>query len=235
MAVGILSLTASINPAWPTLLALAGVILLGLIAGRIPIGALPRPPRWFFAVLALGALVSLRSTATPLVHLGALPLSLGGLGTWGRVTLLLILLVLGAALIGWTTPLGEIPGALTVLGGPLRRMGLPVDEWINATALAIRSLPSLVDESRTLMAARRLRRRMETGQRKSGRQAMEELDLLAVTAITVALRRAGDLSDALTARGGFADFNEPASKPRPIDAVVLACVVLGAAALLILS
>jgi energy-coupling factor transporter transmembrane protein EcfT len=234
LAVGILSLTASLKPTWPTLLTLAGVVLLGLLAGRIPRGALPRLPRWFLAALTFGAVVSLRSTATPLVHLGSLPLSLGGLSSWGRVTLLLIVLVLSAAVIGWTTPLGEIPAALSVLGGPLRRMGLPVEEWVNGTALAIRSLPSLVDESRTLMAARRLRRRVDKRGRL-GREAMEELELLAVTAITVALRRAGDLSDAITARGGFSDFRDPASRPGWTDAGVLAFLVAVATSLLVLT
>jgi energy-coupling factor transport system permease protein len=163
------------------------------------------------------------------------PLSLGGLSTWGRLTMILILLVLSAALIGWTTPLGEIPAALTVLGRPLRRVGLPIEEWVNATALAIRSLPSLIDESRTLIAARRLRRRVDRGGWRDGRQAMDELGLLAITAITVALRRARDLSDAITARGGFTDFDDPASRPQLRDVVVLAVLVLVVASVLILT
>jgi energy-coupling factor transporter transmembrane protein EcfT len=64
---------------------------------------------------------------------------------------------------------------------------------------------------------------------------MEELGLLAVTAITVALRRARDLSDALTARGGFTDFDDPASRPRLRDVAVLAGLVLFVASFLILT
>jgi energy-coupling factor transport system ATP-binding protein len=235
LAVAIISLTVSLKPTWPTLVALAGVVVLGLIAGRIPVGALPRLPRWFLLVLALGAVVSLRSTAPPLAHLGPLSLSLGGLSSWGRVTSLLILVVLSAAVVGWTTPLGEIPAALTQLGRPLRRIGLPVDEWVNAIALAIRSLPALMDESRTLMAARRLRQRVDKKRRPSGRRAAEELGLLAMTAITVALRRARDLSDAIGARGGLADFRDPESRPRTKDMALLACLVLLSAFLLVLA
>jgi energy-coupling factor transport system ATP-binding protein len=235
LAVGVLSLAASLKPTWPILLTLAGVVLVSLIVGRISMGALPRVPRWFLFVLALGAVLSVRSSAPPLVHLGSLPLSLGGLSTWGRLTMILILLVLSAALIGWTTPLGEIPAALTVLGRPLRRLGLPIEEWVNATALAIRSLPSLIDESRTLIAARRLRRRVDRGSWRDGRQAMDELGLLAITAITVALRRARDLSDAITARGGFTDFDDPASRPQLRDVAVLAVLVLVVASVLILT
>jgi energy-coupling factor transporter ATP-binding protein EcfA2/energy-coupling factor transporter transmembrane protein EcfT len=235
LAVAIISLTVSLKPTWPTLVAVAGVVVIGLIAGRIPVGAFPRLPRWFLLVLALGAVVSLRSTAPPLAHLGPLSLSLGGLSSWGRVTSLLILLVFSAAVVGWTTPLGEIPAALTQLGRPLRRIGLPVDEWVNAIALAIRSLPALMDESRTLMAARRLRQRVDKKRRPSGRRAVEEVGLLAMTAITVALRRARDLSDAIGARGGLADFRDRESRPRAKDVALLACLVLLSACLLVLA
>ena len=64
---------------------------------------------------------------------------------------------------------------------------------------------------------------------------MDELGLLAITAITVALRRARDLSDAITARGGFTDFDDPASRPRLRDVVVLAVLVLVVASILILT
>ena len=82
------------------------------------------------------------------------------------------------------------PGRLDRVGTSAAPVGLPIEEWVNATALAIRSLPSLIDESRTLIAARRLRRRANRGSWRDGRQAMDELGLLAITAITVALRRA---------------------------------------------
>jgi hypothetical protein len=43
------------------------------------------------------------------------------------------------------------------------------------------------------------------------------------------------LSDAITARGGFTHFDDPASRPRLMDAGVLAFVVAVAASLLLLT
>ncbi len=71
--------------------------------------------------------------------------------------MLAVVLVTSGALIGWTTPLGEVAPALSRLGRPLRWLRLPVDEWVIAIALAIRCLPLLIDEIRILGAARRLR------------------------------------------------------------------------------
>ena len=102
------------------------------------------------------------------------------------------------------------------LAAPLRRLRLPVDEWIVAIGLALRCLPLLVDEMRTLGAARRLRhpspeqRRHSSEQRRHGaehrreaRRSVVEIHDLISTAIIVSLRRARDLADAITARGGI--------------------------------
>jgi hypothetical protein len=43
------------------------------------------------------------------------------------------------------------------------------------------------------------------------------------------------LSDAITARGGFTDFDDPASRPRLRDVGVLAILVLVVASVLILT
>ena len=77
------------------------------------------------------------------------------------------MLVVSAALVGWTTQLGAVAPALARLARPLRVLRLPVDEWIVAIALALRCLPLLIDEMRTLAAARRLRYRDPDEQRQA--------------------------------------------------------------------
>ena len=84
---------------------------------------------------------------------------------------------------------------------------LPIDEWIVAIALALRCLPLLIDEMRTLAAARRLRYR-NPDQQKQLRGAVIEIHDLVSTAIIVSLRRAHDLADAITARGGIGAISD---------------------------
>jgi len=220
-----LGVITSISPTWPVIGIAAGIVALGLLVGRIPPGAFPRLPQWFYAVLVVSALLSLWSSTKPIVHVGV-GLSIGGLDEWALCTALVIVLVLSGALIGWTTPLGDVAPALAVLARPLKWLRLPVDEWVIATALAIRCLPLLIDEIRVLAAARRLRAHDESAEPENTRTAMRSVliethDLMA-TAIVVSIRRARDLGDAIVARGGLGAGGQlPAGRFGVVDGIVL--------------
>ena len=143
------------------------------------------------------------------MHLGPLPISLGALGEAVRFLALAVVLVISAALVGWTTQLGAVAPALARLARPLRVLRLPVDEWIVAVALALRCLPLLVDEMRTLAAARAAAApRAPTINASARAVPVIELHDLVSTAIIVSLRRARDLADAITARGGIGAISD---------------------------
>jgi energy-coupling factor transporter transmembrane protein EcfT len=197
-----LALVVSIIPSWAALAIVGATVVLGLLIAHIPLGALPRLPNWFFIAIAIGGATSVLGNADPVVHIGGFPISLGGLSDWARLILLGVILVLSGALVGWTTPLGEIAPAFSRLTTPLRWLRLPVDEWVVAVAVAIRCLPILIDEIRTLMASRRLRRSEET-EPETFRELLRETHDLLSTAVVVSIRRARDLSDAMMARGGL--------------------------------
>ena len=207
LAAAELALAASIAPTWLTVGVLACVVGIGLLVARIPIGAFPRLPRGLYLLLVAGLGLDALSTTPTVVHLGPVPISLGALAEAARFLALGVVLVVSAALVGWTTELGAVAPALARLARPLRVLRLPVDEWIVALALSLRCLPLLVDEMRTLAAARRLRHRDVDEQRGTRRSVIEVHDLVS-TAIIVSLRRAHDLADAITARGGIAAIGE---------------------------
>jgi energy-coupling factor transporter transmembrane protein EcfT len=233
LAVATVSLVLSIRPDWPTIGVMGGFVLATLLLARIPPGAAPRLPRWFWIALVAGALLTLRSSKPPVVHLWGLSLSMGGLNEWGRYTVLAIVVLAAAALLSWTTPLAEVAPALARLGTPLRWLRLPVDEWAIAAALSIRCLPLLTDEIRTLVAARRLRaHEAEPGLHRPGRAFGEARDLL-LASLTVSLRRAHELGDAIEARGGFGVVSDIPSRPRIADGVAL-LVVAGVVAAAVL-
>ena len=221
-----LALLVSIAPTWPMIGGAAAVVAAGLLCARIPLGAFPRLPIWFWQLLGVGALLSLLSGGNPVVHIGGFSLSLGGLEEWARFTALAVVLITSGALIGWTTPLGEIAPALSTLGRPLRLVRVPIDEWVIASALAIRCLPLLIDEIRTLGAARRLRSRREAAKAERSGTVFRELVLeahdLMATAIVASIRRARDLGDAIVARGGLhGGVSADRSRLRAIDWSVL--------------
>src|SRR5579863_8473981 len=49
-----LALVASLQPTWFTLGVIGAIVLMGLLVAGIPLGAFPRLPRWFYALLVLG-------------------------------------------------------------------------------------------------------------------------------------------------------------------------------------
>jgi energy-coupling factor transport system permease protein len=231
-----LMVTATFAPTWLTLAVIATLVAVALLVGRIPLGAFPRLPRVFYLLLALGLALSSWATTEPVVHLGPLPVSLGALADATRLLALAIVLVLSAAVVGWTTPLGAVAPALSRLARPFRALRLPVDEWIVAVALALRCLPLLVDEMRTLAAARRLRRRPPPEAPHATRRALVEVHDLVSTAIVVSLRRAHDLADAMNARGGVGVISDVQDGTRTWrDAVTLVAITAICVALVVLS
>jgi energy-coupling factor transporter transmembrane protein EcfT len=227
-----LAVMVSVRPTWPTLAAVAGVVGLGVVVARVPRGAVPRLPRWVYWLVVLNGLLTLRSGATPLVHVGGIELSLGGLEDFLLLTGLAVALLAASLLVAWTTPLGEVAPALSRIATPLRWLRLPVDEWIVAVGLAIRSLPLLLDEVRTLSAVSRLRRRAgpDAPPRARARSLLVEAHGILSTAILVTLRRARDLAEAVEARGGLVVRVQASAGPSARDFVVLAAMAVVVAA-----
>jgi energy-coupling factor transport system permease protein len=226
LAVAALSLTLSFAPSWSSVgVALVFLVAVGIIA-HIPLGALPRFPRVFWAFLLFGAVLTLLAGGPPVVHVAGAAIGLRGLDLYVRFTVLSFLLLGASMMIGWTTPVGEVAPALARLGAPLRRLRVPVDEWCLTVALCVRSLPLLIDELRTLVAARRLRPRLEADASGTGWRVIDEMVDLVTAGLAVAMRRARELAEAMTARGGLNLM--PSRHPGPGRADVVALLVSAA-------
>jgi energy-coupling factor transporter transmembrane protein EcfT len=240
LVAALLALLLSISPSWRMVAVGAGVVLLALVAARIPIGAFPRLPKWFYIALLIGAALNLLSGVDPTVNVGGMTLSLGGVEEWARFTALAIILITSGAIIGWTTPLGDVAPAVRSLFRPLRWLRLPVDEWVVAIALAIRCLPLLIDEIRTLAAAIRLRmHERNTDEQERGmtiRQVLMETHDLLATGIVASIRRGRDMAEAMVARGGLGGaVSAERHRPRLADWIVLvAAAALGVVTLAVL-
>ncbi len=204
----------SIQPGWPSVGVAAGVLAAAVAIARIPRGAAPRLPRWFVVGMGIGAALALEAGGRPVLHVAGAGIGIHAVGEWARATSLAAIVLLSAALVSWTTPLAAVAPALRRLGAPFARLGLPVEEWSVSLALAIRCLPLLVDETRTLAAVRRLRPRTRR------RRDHEALDLL-VAELVVALRRAGELGAAIAARGGLGAIADDAERPGWRDVAAL--------------
>ncbi|SEH74408.1 energy-coupling factor transport system permease protein [Mycolicibacterium rutilum] len=228
-AIGVLM---TFYPGWVPIGAVALLVLVAARLAGIPRGVLPSIPGWLWALVFLGGLTATFAGGDPVIGLGSVEVGLGGLLNFLRITALSIVLLGLGAMVSWTTNVAEIAPAVATLGRPLRVLRIPVDEWAVALALALRAFPMLIDEFRVLYAARRLRPK-EVAARRRGRLRhwwLEAIDLLAA-AITVALRRADEMGDAITARGGAGQISAAPSRPKAIDwwAMLIVAAVCGVA------
>lgn len=218
VAAVVLSLGVSIFPTWVAAAAVTVVLALAIGVARIPAGVTPRLPRWFLIGVAVTATLAMLSNQAPKTSVAGINVSLGALEEWTRLSVLGVLVFAAAALVGWTTPLADLPPAIGGLLRPLRWLRVPVDELSMALGLAVRCIPLLIDEIATLAAARRARRPAPAGSLDTGgaaparrgvaarvhgtRRGVEDgIDLL-VTAMASALRRAAEMAEAMEARGG---------------------------------
>jgi energy-coupling factor transport system permease protein len=213
-------------PGWVTIGVVTALVLAAARMARIPRGAVPSIPRWLWIVIALGGITAVLGGGSPKVSIGGLEVGLGGGLQFLRITALSIVLLALGAMVSWTTNVAEIGPALATLGRPFKLLRIPVDEWAAALALALRAFPMLIDEFQVLYAARRLRPKRIPRSRKARRRrhALELIDLLAA-AITVTLRRADEMGDAITARGGTGQLSANPARPKLADWVTIAITV----------
>jgi energy-coupling factor transport system permease protein len=225
LAVAGMSITLSYFPTWASIGLITALLLVTVLAARIPAGAWPRPPKWFWIILLVTGALASAAGGSPYVTIHGAHLGLGGLDAYCKFLLVGIILLLAAAVLGWTTPLGEIAPALSRLMAPLKLIRVPVDELATAVALCVRSLPLLVGEMRSLLAARRLRPTPHKPGRSEIERWLDEIVDLMVAAMAVSVRRAGELAEAITARGGTGRIAARARRPGPADVLALVLTV----------
>ncbi|MHA3020848.1 CbiQ family ECF transporter T component [Mycobacterium sp. BMJ-28] len=225
IAVAALGVLLTFYPGWLPIGFVAVVVLVTAALARIPRGALPSIPSWLWLIVAFGGVTASFAAGSPLVTVAGTEFGLGGLLNFLRISAVALVLLGLGALVSWTTNVAEIAPAVSTLGRPLRVFRLPIDDWAVTLALALRAFPMLMDEFSVLYAARRLRPRERPQSRRARRKqlAAELVDLLA-TAVTVALRRADEMGDAITARGGAGQISAYPSRPRAADYVALATI-----------
>lgn len=226
LAVAAIGVLMTFYPGWVPIALVAALVLVAARIAHIPRGVLPSVPRWLWGLLFFGALTASFAGGSPYLVIGSVDLGLGGLLNFLHLTVLSIVLLGLGGLVSWTTNVAEIAPAVAKIGRPLRLLRLPVDDWAVTLSLALRAFPMLIDEFRVLVAARKLRPRepaVSSGERRH-RMSSEIIDLLAA-AVTVALRRADEMGDAITARGGAGQISALPSRPGWADAVAATIVV----------
>ncbi|WP_458316531.1 energy-coupling factor transporter transmembrane component T family protein [Mycolicibacterium brisbanense] len=227
VAVAGIGVLLTFYPGWVPIAFVGVLVLVVARLAHIPRGAVPSVPFWLWVLMALGAATATLAGGAPIIDVGSMHIGLGGLLNFLRITALSIVLLGLGALVSWTTNVADIAPAVATLGRPLRFVGVPVHDWAVTIALALRAFPMLIDEFRTLYAARRLRpkERAESFRARRKQRVGDVVDLLAAS-VTVALRRADEMGDAITARGGTGQISALPSRPKARDWVAFAVLIV---------
>ena len=231
LVVATASLALSFRPTWAAIGIVGALVAIAIAVARIPRTVVPRIPAWILTVLIAGVLFEVLWGPAPRHSFLGIVVSTTALDQWTRLLLVGVELLALAAVVAWTTRLGELAPAIATLLRPLRVVRFPVDELTVAIALCVRCFPLLGEELRVLLAARRLRPELQSDDFRA--RLREPVDLL-VAATTVSLRRSRELADAIEARGGFGAVSDGARRPRVLDYAVLVAVVGLTAAVFVL-
>ncbi|MDE6645713.1 MAG: energy-coupling factor transporter transmembrane protein EcfT [Malacoplasma sp.] len=115
------------------------------------------------------------------------------------VTLKIFLMILIVTILTSTTSSIQLTCALEDILNPFRYLRLPVAEWSMTIALVLRFIPSLLDESNRILKAQASRGLdFKNGSLKD---KLFSLTSLVVPLFSIAFKKAGELSNAMEARG----------------------------------
>ncbi|MBO5786603.1 MAG: energy-coupling factor transporter transmembrane protein EcfT [Clostridia bacterium] len=177
-------------------------------------------------VLAFTAIINLFFTVgegEPLIEWSFITVYSSGVRNAVMMLLRLLSLVLGTSvLISFTTSPLELTDAIEALLSPLKKIKVPVHEFAMMMSIALRFIPTLIEETNKIISAQKAR----CADFESGKllERIKALIPILIPLFVSAVRRAEELADAMECRcynGGEGRTKLKAMKSRPTDYVFL--------------
>ncbi len=168
-------------------------------AARIPVKMLIRGLRpVLFIIILTVALNAIMTPGEVLYRLGPLAVTREGLFQAAMMACRLLLLIVTTSMLTLTTAPIDLTDGLEYLMGPFRRIGVPAHELAMMMTIALRFIPTLLDEAERIMKAQMAR----GADFQSGGfvQRAKSMVPLLVPLFVSAFRRADDLALAMEAR-----------------------------------
>lgn len=180
-----------------------GVIILYVFSvigiAKLPVGMVLRglkPLRWIIIITFIINMLFIPGDAIFVWHF--ISVSQQGLYTAFTMAIRLVLLVLGTSLLTYTTSPIELTDAIEKLLSPLRKIGVPSHEIAMMMTIALRFIPTLIEETDKIMKAQMARGAdFESG---NVLNRAKNLVPLLVPLFINSFRRADELATAMEAR-----------------------------------
>jgi len=196
---GVLIIDLFIVQHWAAFVLLGGLLLSYTVVARIPAGYILRSLKPILFLLAFTLVLHLFFTpGEPLWEYGFLRISQEGLFRGLFIMVRLCLLILSTALLTLTTSPVELTDGMEYLFSPLKRWRFPAHELAMMMTIAIRFIPTLLEEADRIMKAQ-MARGMDF-QSGSLLQRAKNLIPLLVPLFINSFKRADELAVAMESR-----------------------------------
>ena len=175
-------------------------ILIAIFISKVPFKYIYKGLKPIFILLIITALLNIFMTKgdTLLYSYGVISIYKEGLTLAGFMTVRLIFLIIGTSLLTLTTSPIELTDGIEKLLNPFKRIGLPAHELAMMMTIALRFIPTLMDETDKIMKAQMARGAdFESG--NLFKRAKNLIPLLVPLFIS-SFRRAEELANAMEAR-----------------------------------
>ena len=176
------------------------VLVLCILVSRVPFRSLTRGLKPIYIIVAFTAIMNLFFTSGTPLGTGWLlsHITQEGLRSAIYMILRIVMLIMGTFLLTYTTSPIRLTDGLEDLLGPLKKLGVPVHELAMMMSIALRFIPTLIEETDKIMSAQRARGAdFESGNLL---QRAKALIRLLVPLFVSAFRRADELATAMECR-----------------------------------
>lgn len=174
-------------------------ISMAIALSRVPVGFVMRGLKPIFMLIIFAFVINIFLTpGDPFFKWGFISISIEGVERAFFMALRLILLIVGTSLLTLTTSPIELTDGIEYLLNPFKKIGLPAHELAMMMTIALRFIPTLLEETDKIMKAQMARGAdFESGNLMSRAKAL--IPLLVPLFIS-AFRRADELAMAMEAR-----------------------------------
>jgi energy-coupling factor transport system permease protein len=174
-------------------------LAMSIAVSRIPLKAIFRGLKPLVVILIFTGILNLFFTpGTPIFQLGFLTVTWEGLAQAVKMMLRIMMLISGTFLLTYTTSPIALTDGLESLLGPLKAIKVPVHELSMMMCIALRFIPTLIEETDKIMSAQKARGAdFESGNLL---QRAKALVPILVPLFISAFRRADELATAMECR-----------------------------------
>ncbi len=180
---------------------LAAIVLLAATISEIPISYYINglKPLTFLILITVSLQLLFSQGDSVIFELGWLQITMEGLINAIKIIIRFVLIIFMSTILTLTTTPLEIADGIESLLGPLKRFKVPVQEIALVLSIALRFVPTLMEETETIMNAQKSRGvEFNTG---SLIERMRKIVPLLIPLFISSIDRADQLATAMTARG----------------------------------